>query len=247
MTLNLPLHPSKRHPLTGEPIRALYVDKHGRPRYPFIGAAEDDGNDDGGDSGGDGATDDSGDDSGADGGSDDLGFPRDTPVSEMTAEQKAAYDAHKREQVRKAKREWKDATGDRTAAQVKADLAELAKLRTEKMTDGERAVETAKAEGRREASLALAPQMFDVALSHVDADRRAVLIDSIDLSKVIKEDGTIDTAKVTTLASTLAPTGKDQGGGNQYDLGGGRRNSTTSSGVSAGAEMYQSSRKQKTT
>lgn len=38
---HLPIHPSMRHPLTGEPLRAVYVDKHGTPRYPIMGGSED--------------------------------------------------------------------------------------------------------------------------------------------------------------------------------------------------------------
>lgn len=38
----LPVHPTARHPLTGQPLRAVYIDKYGAPRWPVLGAAPDD-------------------------------------------------------------------------------------------------------------------------------------------------------------------------------------------------------------
>lgn len=250
MTLNLPIHPSLLHPLTGEPLRALYVDKRGRARYPIMGGAPDD---DAGDAGGaddtpsgDGDKDGKSDDAGGKTDDPPKGFPENTPRAQMKPAEQIAYDAfHGRKHEQRAT-EYREAAGGKTAAEVKAAFDELATLKQASLTDGERAVETAKAEGRREASLAIAPQMFDVALAHVDEDRRAVLIDTIDLSKVIKEDGTVDTAKVKTIADSLAPADKGPGGG-RHDFGAGRRGGAVKSGVGAGVDMYQSSRKQKTT
>ena len=253
----LPLHPFARHPHTGQPIRALYIDKSGRARYPIMGAGPEE----------DAAAEKVAADAAAEEAvtaaatakadadtaaareaeeaAKDNGFPKDTPRAQMKPSEQTAYDAfHGRKHEQRAT-EYREAAGGKTAAELKADMAELATLRTSQLTDGEKAVATAKAEGRREASLAVAPQMFDVALAHVDEDRRKVLIDSIDLSKVIKEDGTVDTAKVKIIAENLAPADKEPG--RQHDYGAGRRESVTKSGVAAGSDMFAASRSKSST
>lgn len=56
---HLPTHPTKRHPLTGAPIQAIWVRPDGRAMWPILGASED------GDAGaGDGSGDQGGDDGG---------------------------------------------------------------------------------------------------------------------------------------------------------------------------------------
>lgn len=177
----------------------------------------------------------------------DKGFPENTPVAEMTVEQRAAYWEHQSKKHEGRNRDLLKITGGKYGDELREQFDELGRLRTEHMSDGEKAVEQAKAEGRREASLALAPQMFDVALSHVDEDRRKVLIDSIDLSKVLNTDGTIDTDKVTTLASTIAPADKGQGSQRDPDYGGGKRRESGSTGVKSGVALYESRRKKSTT
>lgn len=250
MKLNLPLHPSMVHPLTGQPVRALYVDKHGRARYPIMGGAPDDDpdaekdkGDDADKTGGDDADKDKDKDKGGDADKD-LGFPKDTPVVEMTPAQQAAYHRYHGRKHEDRNKEWQRTTGGKTPEQVADDLKELEELRKSKMTDGEKAIADAKTEGAREASLKLAPQLFDVALNHVNEDRRKVLIDSIDPARVIKEDGTIDTDKVTSIAHALAPV---KGGSDEDpDYGNGKRTRRGSSGVGAGRAAYeaQSSKKQ---
>jgi hypothetical protein len=247
MKLNLPLHPSMRHPLTGEPVRALHVDKHGRARYPYMGgddtvdpvdADKDKSGDGDKDAGGDADKDESGD------AAKDLGFPKDTPVAEMKPAEQAAYHRYHGRKHEDRNKEWQKTVGGKTPEQVAADLRELDELRKSKMTDGEKAIADAKTEGARAASLTLAPQLFDVALAHVDEDRRKVLIDSIDPARVIKEDGTIDTGKVTSIAHALAPA---KGGTDEDpDYGNGRRTRRGNSGVSAGRAAYeaQSGKKQ---
>ena len=234
---SLPLHPSMRHPHTGEPLRALYIDKHDRPRYPIMGGSEED--DAAAAAAAAAATekaaaDKAAADAAAAAAKTDLGFPAETPVADMKPAEQAAYWQHQARKHEDRNKEWQKTLGGKTAAEIAAERDELTKLRGAQMSDGEKAVETAKQEGRREASLALAPQMFDVALQHVDADRRKVLIDSLDLAKVIKEDGTVDTDKVTAIAATLAPPAK----GDAPDYGNGKRTARTSSGVGAGRDAY---------
>jgi hypothetical protein len=235
---NLPLHPSLRHPLTGEPLRAVYVDKHGRPRYSIMGGAPDDPPDAAAKAAADAAAATAAaeakaaaDAAAAKAAEDakkgdegkDLGFPKDTPVAEMNTAQQAAYHRHQSQKHESRNRELLKITGGKHGDDLRKEFEELEKLRKSQMSDGEKAVAEAKVEGRREASLALVPQMFDVALSHVDEDRRKVLMANIDPTRVLNSDGTIDTDKVSTIAAALAPA--DKGTGSDRDYGQGRRTS----------------------
>ena len=40
-TSTLPVHPTKRHPHTGAPLRAIFVRRDGRVYWPILGASED--------------------------------------------------------------------------------------------------------------------------------------------------------------------------------------------------------------
>ena len=261
MNTQLPLHPFARHPRTGEPIRAVCIDKNGRARYPIMGAGPEE----------DAAAEKVAADAAAEeavtaaaaaktdadtaaakeaeGAAKDLGFPKDTPVAEMKANEQTAYWKHQAKKHETRATEWQTAAGGKTAAEVKAERGELETLRQSQLTDSEKALETAKAEGRAEASAEYAPRMarlaFETALAHVDDDAREILIDSLDLTKVITDSGDIDTAKVKTIAGTLAPADKESG--RQRDYGAGRRESATKSGVAAGSDMYVASRSKSST
>lgn len=184
----------------------------------------------------------------ADKASGEKGFPANTPVSEMTTEQRAAYDAHKREEVRQAKQEWKDATGDRSAAQIKADLAELEELRRSKMSDNERAIADAKAEGRKSALAEIGPKAVESAFnlilpSDMPETEKAEILGVIDLNKFLTSDNEVDTAKVKAHAARIAPA-KGQGSGR--DFGQGRRgNSAPAGSVAAVKEARRQAREDK--
>lgn len=259
-SLTLPIHPSLRHPLTGAPLRALYVDKHGRARYPIMGgdetadaaakAAADAAKataDADAKAAADAAAAKAAEDAKKTDDGKDLGFPKDTPVADMKPTEQAAYHLHQSRKHEDRNKEMQKALGGKTAAEVQKDLEELATLRAAAMTDNEKAVAAATTEGRRAASLELAPQFFDVALSHIDEERRKVLISNIDLSKVITETGSVDTDKVKTIAESLAPA--DTGGDKPRirNFGAGDRRTDQTSGVAAGRSLFQERRGKKTT
>lgn len=279
MKLDLPLHPRLRHPLTGQPLRAVYVDRHGKPRWPIMGAAPEGdggGSGSGGSGSGAGGTGGSGSGSGGSGGAGDggggssgggtggeggtggsgsggssgggtgggtggsggsgkesarddegrdLGFPKDTPVAEMDAKQEAAYWRHQSKKHEQRNREWLDAAGGKSAADLKADRE---KREREQMTPAEQQLVDARKEGREAALTEVRPQFvrmaFNTALAHIEKDEeRQELIDTLDLSKFLDDKGNVDTAKVATVAQRLAPAGKGEGG--RYDFGGGHRGS----------------------
>lgn len=239
MKLNLPVHPSLRHPLTGQPLEAVGVSKRG-PIWPVMGAADDPPPDPPKDPAAGPLADPPKDPPPDPPKPKEPGFPKDTPLEAMTVDQQLAYWKH---QSRKHESTWKDIVGDRKVDDVKNDLTEYEQIRQEKLTPSEKALEQARNEGREEAAKELNPKFvasaFNTALAHIEKDEdRAELIDTLDLSKFIDDKGNVDTAKVASVAKRIAPA--DTGaGGKRYDYGAGHRAPSNASGVTAGAERYQ--------
>jgi hypothetical protein len=233
-----------------------------KPLWMMTTAPPEDGGTDGGGQGGDGSgtgdqgTTDKSTDQGGDKGDDadksddgDLGYPKDTPVKDMKPEEQIAFHKHKREQNRQQVQAWKQVTGDRTPEQLQAELAELERLRREKMTPDQQAIEDAKASTRqevqREAGKNAARIALEVALRDLpEADRNAS-IDILDMSRFLTESGGVDTGKVLAAAERIAPS---RGNSRGFDLGAGQRGgSGGKSGVAAGAAMFRDTHPRKTT
>ena len=216
----LPVHPFMRHPHTGARLRAVGVLPSGRIVWPILGASPDD---DGGAGGGDGGG------GGDEGGESGKGFPANTPVHEMTAEQQAAYWKDKSQLHEGRNKDLLKITGGKFGDELKAELSELGTLRDKDKTDSERAIEeaknTAKAEVRKELGTDAARMAFEFALGHdPEKNDQSDLIDTLDLTKVLTDDGKVDTAKVRAIVNKIAPTGKGKGGTAQdADFGAGRR------------------------
>lgn len=192
-----------------------------------------DGKGDAGDKGGSGDGSGSGSGDGGDGG--DKGFPADKPVAEMTPAQQAAYWQDKARKHETRSREYREAAGGKDADAVRSALAEADELRRSKMSDQEKAVETAKVEARREASLSAVKATLEVALGHVPEQERTDRLELLDMSKFLTDSGTVDTGKVRKFAEQNAPK-KDDGKGRR-DWGGGPRGDTRpEGGVAAGRE-----------
>lgn len=175
----------------------------------------------------------------------DQGFPANTPVAEMTPDERIAYDRHQREQNRQRRAEWDDATGGRSAAEVKAAMAELETLRRERLTPSEQAIEDAKrevresvrAEARRELLPALVHAEFRAAAgARLSKEQIEVILAPLDPTKFLTADGgQVDTAKVQQFVDGIAPAGKQW-----PDMGQGKRGtSQTPAGVSAGRALHE--------
>lgn len=271
----MPIHPTLKHPLSGLALRAVGFRRDGRAIWPIIGAADDGGagGDSGDSAGGDagGAGGDSGDagtgagDSGsagdAGGKADDKagktddgpkkpeGYPEGKSIAEMSVAERAVYFEHKSRVEENRRKELLNTTGGKFGDALKSDLEELARLRTERMTDSEKAVEQAKAATRAEVATEYATKLaaaeFKAALAHVDEERRGQIIEGVALDKFLTPDGDVDTAKVKSHVAAIAP--PDQGTGRR-DYGAGRHSSgATPSGVAAGAEMFAAKRSKSTT
>lgn len=93
---------------------------------------------------------------------------------------------------------------------AKAAEAELEKFRKSQMSDQEKAVAQARDEGKAEATSAAAQRLagaeIKAALATVvaDADKRAEIIDDLNLSRYIGEDGEPDVAKIAALRDRYA-------------------------------------------
>lgn len=93
---------------------------------------------------------------------------------------------------------------------AKAASAELEKLRKSQMSEQERAVAQARDEGRAEASSTAAQRLagaeIKAALATVvaDADKRAEIIEDLNLSRYIGEDGEPDAEKIAALRDRYA-------------------------------------------
>lgn len=166
------------------------------------------------------------------------GFPPETPLTEMTVEQREAYWKH---QARKHEDRVK-ALGD--VDSLKAKAAKFDELEAAKLTPSEKAIEEARAEERAkvlaEQTKTVADRLvaaeFKVALAgRKKPEEVTALLEPLDLTKFLTSDGEVDADKVKTYAAGLAPAGRqwpDTGQGN-------RGNSQKTTGVNAGKSLFE--------
>jgi hypothetical protein len=251
------------HPHTGQPILPLWIRPDGRACWPIMGASPDDPpkdepkNDPPKDDPpkdepkNDPPKDEPKNDPPKDDDPKALGynFPADTRRADMTREQQIHYDAFQSRKHESRVKAYRQAVGDKDPEQVKAELDRLYALEREKMTEDERKVADARAEGRTEAAreigLETAEDLLRTLLGDMPTSEKDELVDTIDLTKVLKDSGAADTDKVRKLAERIAPR---QGRGNgRLDFGGGRERGShePTSGVQAGAERYRAQKGQK--
>lgn len=260
--LALPIHPTALHPLTGIPIRALGRRADGRLIWPAMGGDENAGNGggsgasgsgsgDGGSGGGTGGSSGSGGANGSSGtggsgsgdGGEDLGFPKDTPVAEMTDKQQAAYWRHQSKRHESRATGLSKLTGGKTAEEIRAEQQELEGFRNASRTDSERAAKEAADKARSEERASYGSKLvaaeFRAALAHVDADRRASIIEGLNLAAYLDEHGDVDTDKVTKYAETIAPAGTANQHQQRRDFGGGQRREGQAERGAAGRAMAE--------
>lgn len=216
--------------MAGRPIEPIGYLPNGRPVFPIAGGAEDP-DDDGKDADGD------------------KGYPSGTPVAEMSAEQQAAYWRDKAQLHEGRNKDLLKITGGKYGDDLRTEFQTLEQLRDQTRTDSERAVEEARTQAsattRTEMGTHAALIAFEFALGHdPETNDQSTLIETLDLTKVLKEDGTVDTAKVRTIAAQIAPAAK--GTGKDADFGAGKRKETSATGVNAGADLWATRNKSKT-
>ena len=171
----------------------------------------------------------------------DRGFPENTPLTEMTGEQREAYwkfQARKHEGVVKSRADYDE---------LKQRAAEADRLRKERETESEKAVrearETAAAEERARVAPRLVSAEFRAAAKGVlTAEQTTALLEDLDLTKYLDDKGEVDTAKVERKVTAFAPK-KDDGKKHFPDLGQGKRDTAPKTSVASGREMYQARRR----
>lgn len=230
-TLALPVHPTNRHPLTGQPIRAIGTRPDGSPLWPILGG--DDTVTPAGDQaaadaaaaaaaaaaaggGTQNATDDQGND---------LGYPANTRVAEMTVEQQVAYWRH---HSQKHEGRYKSLVGDRSFDDAKTALEQYAEIQRQQMTPAEQALTAAREEGKTEGITTerrkAATAIFKATLEAKDlpADDVAELTANFSVDGYITDDG-VDTTKIANFAARFAKSGTDDTERRRRDYGGGNR------------------------
>lgn len=172
------------------------------------------------------------------------GFPADTPVSEMTPVEQAAYwkdKARKHETVVKKRGDYD---------QLKADSDQLKKLRKEHETDTERATREAADKARADTMAKVGRQLVmaefrAAAGGRIDAERLAVLTDDLDPGRYLDDDGNVDGDRVAAKVAAWAPasTTPPPPRTPKPDHSQGARGGDKPKGTDAGREMFAARRK----
>jgi hypothetical protein len=176
--------------------------------------------------------------SGGSGSSNDTGFPKDTPVAEMTDKEQAAYYKH---QARRHEERNRGLLGDRTPEQLKKDLEAFEKFQREQQTPAEQALNAARDEGkqagltaaRRESATTLFRGHLEGA--GIEGGDLEELVAGLNVDNFVTDTG-VDTTKLTNFAKRFT-SGKDTSSGSQTrrrDFGGGQRPSGDGQRQSAG-------------
>lgn len=143
------------------------------------------------------------------------GFPAETPIDEMTADQKLEYWKHKARKHEAAAKRRDD---------YDAILKERDELRAAGQSAEEKALEEARDEARREGENMGAGRYLTAAVRgelrasapHLSTDEVDGLLGLIDPQKLLDTNGDVDTAKIQTAIGSLAPAPPQNQPGGQY-------------------------------
>jgi hypothetical protein len=217
-------------------LNGIRLDEEGGGSDDDKGGGSDDDDDDGGKGTGGGSD----DDEGGSGKSTGKGYPENTPVAEMTAEQQAAYwKAQSRKHEQRASQR-----SDYDEIRAKADRYD--ELEREKLSEVERAKEEGRTEGRKQATREAALKLVDAkieaaAAGRVDGEQLDGALEFLDRTRFLDDNDEVDTDKVLAFVSSIAPaTGSsDKGDDKKHpDLGQGRRKGGSKASVASGSDLY---------
>lgn len=158
----------------------------------------------------------------------DLGFPKDTPVAQMTPQQSSSYWQH---QSTKHEGRYKNLVGDRSFDQARSDFDELDKIRQEQQTPAEQALNTARDEGKAAGIQSerenTAKAVFRGALESqgITGEELDEIASNFTVASYIGDNG-VDTTKITSFAKKFRPSGTDNS--TPPDFGGGHRRESPS-------------------
>ncbi|WP_163275338.1 hypothetical protein [Cellulomonas iranensis] len=138
-------------------------------------------------------------------GGEDRGFPADTPIAEMTDAQQAAYWKH---QARKHEGVVK---GLGNIDELKTKAAEADRLRQERLSTEEKALQEAEQRGRQAATAELQPRLVETTFRGVAGQRQLpaeqidTLWEGVNPKAFLTDTGEVDTDKVTRYLSAITP------------------------------------------
>jgi len=166
----------------------------------------------------------------------DQGFPENTPWRDMTLGQQVEY-----WKAQSRKHEGR-ANSMADYSELKAKAEKLAEIEEANMTEQQKAVAAAAKDAReatlREVGSRLVDAQFTVAAAgRMDEERLKALLDGVDRSRFMKEDGTADADKVKSFVDSVAPAQKQQE--QRHEFGQGSRQGSTVPSVEAGAALYR--------
>lgn len=164
------------------------------------------------------------------------GFPKDTPLVEMTDKEQAAYwkfHARKHESTANARSDYD---------QQKADAEKWRQAQDEKKTPDQKAIDAAKEEARAEERRKIAPRLvraeFKAQGVGIDKDLLEAFLEDADLTKYLTSDGDVDADKVKTRVEKLTP--KQQQQQQRRDNHQGFRKSPGATGIEGGKSLFES-------
>ena len=137
-----------------------------------------------------------------------AGFPADTPLSEMTADQQISYWKFHSRKHEDSVRDLRNQYADYDA--IKAQAADAARLRQQVETDAEKALREATENARKTALDEFSPRLVAAefraaSAGRIESDRLATLTEDIDMSRYLKADGSVDLDKVSAKVDAWAP------------------------------------------
>jgi hypothetical protein len=210
---------------------------NGRPIWPMMGGAPDDG-DTGGDAGA-GSDAGAGDQGAGQGGNTgDRGFPENTPWSEMTPEQQVNYWRYQSRRHEDRARVFADLTPE-ALRDLRDKAARAEQLEYDLGTDKDRAVTDAR-KAEREAVIAeVTPEVvaakLDAAAARAGVSETALAaaLEFVDAKRFLKDDGKIDADRVTKFVASIAPDRGNNAGRRGPSGAGTGRQPSHSGGLSA--------------
>ena len=166
----------------------------------------------------------------------DLGFPQNTPLAEMDDKQQLAYWKHQSRKHENASKTYKQQLDARPTEGTKPEAKDDSK--DDKPKEQPFDIAAFKADLKKELRLEEAPgkvrEAFVNAIgSRMEAAALGEFLDDLNLQKFVKDDGSIDTAKITARAEALAPKPTPRS-----HLGERRATSNKATSVKTGRELF---------
>lgn len=233
-----------RHPLTGAPLAPIYVDRHGRCHYPIMGGSEP-------------APETPPPVAPPTPPTPEQGWPENTPLAEMTLEQREAY---WRDKAQKHEQSWKRVVDKNlTPDQILAMQAKLDQTERDRLPAAEKAIADAREAAKAEARAEMGSKGVDihvnalVSFGRLTADNAKIILEGINRAAYVDAEGNLDHDKLAKYLDLVAPaTGANghkngTGSASRDPHQGTRPPGARPTGVAAGAELHAARKKQPAT